>query len=293
MNKLKTLWSILSSVLIFTTTIGCTNHLKKTQVQTDTTLVVKENEFDLFLKNQHIQALLNLIYKNDNLTKEKYIQSQKKLDINYLLKLKTALRYANNLTYSLNFNRNSFFGVNKASILETNEKLIKEFTRTNWLFYLFNFSKLVFVQDQDNRGDDANSALLAERDSENLLLYQTFYQAQNNQINDYVIQEYANDDYAQELRVFLLTQEGFIIRINIELYKEENSTPSVEIYGYINTYPKLLNSNNKNNFFSLFKYISDTKGFADENLNYSESQRVLFNDHYGGIELIYTLVDIK
>ncbi|RIV16381.1 aromatic motif membrane protein [Mycoplasmopsis gallopavonis] len=245
-------------------------------------------DFNLFAKTNVIQTILNIIYP-DKTEQQKYVNEQINLDQNYKNQVQVALRYANNITGSLR----SFysFGGPVATIKASND-ILDNLVKKNWLFFLFNLSNITFMQDPEFTRDKTASELDSEN-AENALLYNQFYRPKSNQIIDYVVQEYSNDEWENEKVIYMLTKEGYILQLNIIIPKQEDSQLSVNLSMYLYTYPKLLLSLNKTEIFDLKKFILDTKSFSDFDLYGSNTNNVLFTDKYGGAVLRYTAVDIK
>ncbi|TNK81538.1 aromatic motif membrane protein [Mycoplasmopsis pullorum] len=272
--------------------ISCSNtsinkrHDLKIDVQTS------HDEFEIFVQNKMIQELLKLCFGHDSNAANEYVNQQKELKKDYKMQISAALRYANHITYSLNTTRSGIWGYPKAETLEVADGKIEELLSKNWLFYLFNLNKMIFVQDEDDTGNDQESVARREEADENSLLYKNFYNPKSNRIIDYVIQKYSDDDYSSEFYIYFLTNEGFIFKINLTIYKEQQK-PEISIFGYIYTFPKLLESKNKLRDFDLKKYILDTQSFADYDLYGSNTSEILFYDNYGGTKLVYVLADLK
>ncbi|WP_416738220.1 aromatic motif membrane protein [Mycoplasmopsis meleagridis] len=295
--KFKKLFSISFMFFPIIFASSCTNSYINKLNMDYKELAYKENDFDIFVQQNYINEILNIIFSNDNEAKKLYIESQKQLNNSYLLQVKEALRYANHITYSLNSTRNSFLALyDKAYTVKKAEEILDTFSSKNWLYYLYSFDKLVFIQDQEESGNDINSLAKKEAYDENILLYKNFYQAKNNRIIDYVIQNYSKDEYSEEINFYMLNNDGFIIRIIIEKNKDPDTnklTTNVRIFGYLNLFPKLIAADEKKAIFDIKKYVQDTKTFANFNEYSTETNKVLFTDKYGGNELVYTLIDVN
>lgn len=120
-------------------------------------------------------------------------------------------------------------------------------------------------------------------------------------ILDYVIQERVNKEVDEdeenykkiEERIYFLTNEGYIFRLDLEvkINKDKKIIIKNEVFQYINTYPKLLISENKLNNFSLNEYIRSTQDWPSANLTYSGATKSNFDELNGGRNIRYTLID--
>lgn len=305
-------FGLIPSLLSLGAVISCQNTEKVLAAKSQITANSQKDEFNLFVKTNLVQTILNNIYKDEE-AKTDYINSQiNLLDSNYLNIAKGALRYANPITRSLNsqrsFSGNFWFKKTVADTFEKSDEVIEELFNKNWLFLLFHYQDLVFMQDQNAEGNDVESIKKIKESSENILLYGSFYKPKSNHFLDFVVQEYDNNEYSNIKKIFILTEDGFILNINLEIYQpqpkyDENyneipgetvtQEPSVEVFMYIFTYPKLLFSKNKTNDFDLKKYIMDTQSFVGFDEYGNDTKQVLFIDKYGGTELRYTVIDIS
>ncbi|WP_426461528.1 aromatic motif membrane protein [Mycoplasma hafezii] len=283
MKKIFKYFAALSLLSAPLTALSCTNEqavVKKMQSEQD--------KFNAFIKQDAIQTILNNLY-TDNDAKTEFLNEQFNLGNEYAKKVQVALRYANNITGAFR-DAFSFFG--DAAPIEYGETVTRKFSHTNWLYYLYHLPQLTFIQTQDF-GRDKTVEEYEKENLENSLLYNNFYTPSSNEFIDYVVQEYSNDDYENEKRVYLLTKDGFIIQFNMSFYKDGEQKPSTNVLMYVYTFPKLLASKDKLKDFSLEKYIQDTKSFANYNIYGSNTNEILFTDHYGGTQLRYTVVDIS
>ncbi|WP_036452779.1 aromatic motif membrane protein [Mycoplasma buteonis] len=250
------------------------------------------NNFDTFVQQKLIQDILTFIYQDNSQAKNEYIQSQKELlNTDYNQKIAISLRYANNITGSM-LSYSSYYSFAKAAPIEFGNDITSELSGKNWLYYLFNINKMTFMQDAEFARDKSSDEFNNES-AENRLLYNNFYKPSSNEVLDYVVQDYADNNYETEKRFYALNKDGFIYDIRVSAEKEEESLPRVNILRYLYTYPKLVTSKNKLNEFSLLKFVQDTKSFEDFNPYDNNTHQILFTDKYGGSQIRYTVVDIN
>ncbi|QCZ36518.1 aromatic motif membrane protein [Mycoplasma nasistruthionis] len=274
------------------------------QVQTDKKLVnAPETElkvdqalsWDNFIAQDSINQILDLIYPNKE-SKENYIQSQKELGDDYLLKIQSALRYSNNVTQSFvpaEFDFSTFSLVKPYPIKE-GDKLLNEMSTKNWLWYLFNLNNFSLIQVSEFTRDFNNNEEEFEKKSlENALLYKIFIKLKSNQISQFVV---LNSVYDDEKSIFLFTSEGFILKMNLEISTDSETnetTTKTELLTYIDSFPNLLKAQDPNSIFDLNKYVTLFGEFGNDDTGKAESPRIAFLDHYGATRLRYTAIDVN
>ncbi|WP_027121193.1 aromatic motif membrane protein [Mycoplasma leonicaptivi] len=260
-------------------------------------------QWNLFLQQNYIQTLLRMSFTDETKMQE-YVKSQIDLGEEYYKNIKMWLRYANTISTPFDRDLLSFFGNAKHNFVTTEgKKYIQEMMNKNWLSFLFHFNKMKFIQFNTLQADKIVLDDVVENVETNKLIAKEFYIPTNNNILDYVIQFYDQEknfndetnetEISYEKRVFLLTEDGFILRFDIRGNETLSLIKSVEFHPYIYSYPKLLQSKDKLNDFDLKKYLSTFAEWASENIKYSDANRALFADRYGEQSLRYTIIDIE
>ncbi|WP_027121932.1 aromatic motif membrane protein [[Mycoplasma] imitans] len=240
-----------------------------------------------FLNQTAITNILDEMFGDNNQAKDEYIKSQFDL-INspYKIKLKSALKYANLITRPPTAEFNFLSGISYPYPIKQAIEVIDEAQNQNWLWYLYNLTNLVFMQKSNfTRQNNESAAAFAIRDNENKLLYSNFVTLKSN----IFIQEVKQVDSDNNVTFYLLNKDGYILQIQIRKDPEE-STRDI-IFGYIKTYPRLLETNQINEIFNLNKYVNLYASFGLSSNN--RTAEVLYKDFYGGILLQYTAVDIN
>ncbi|UWD34578.1 aromatic motif membrane protein [Mesomycoplasma molare] len=264
----------------------------------------REIKWNNFLNKSYVDTILKMVFNNNEKEKEKYIESQKKLDDNYLEELKTWVRYSNNIVFPYDKTERfilSSSGQKRNFVTSFGSEKLDELYNKNWLFFLFNLDKFVFLQYPDvSTSDNENKELIDEIEASKRI-YDDFYVSQSNEIIDYVIQKYnieVNEIDNSELyedRIFLLTKDGRIIRFDISGSKTNDkiNIRNSSLHSYLYSYPKLIKSANKLNDFDLKKYVEVVKEWGDFDYKFSESKKIIYIDEYGNREFRYTLINIK
>ncbi|AKF41003.1 hypothetical protein AAW50_00930 [Mycoplasmopsis canis] len=303
------LWS--SFVPLLTSTIACSNLENKSNEQKylNSLTLTKNNDEELewenFLKRGYVDTILNSVFRNDVSARNAYIKEQKELGDEYLDELRTWVRYSNNIVFPYDKTqifRFLFSSPKRNFATSYGSKQLSDLYKKNWLFFLYNLDKFVFLQFPNvATSDEANSDLIDEIESAKRI-YDDFYISENNEIIDYVVQKYSieidEDDNSEiyEDRIFLLTKDGRILRFDISGNKSNNSLSKNNppaIHQYLYSYPKIIKSNDKLNDFDLKKYIEVVKEWGDFDYKFSESKKALYTDEYGNREFRYTLINIK
>ncbi|WP_170149951.1 aromatic motif membrane protein [Mycoplasma struthionis] len=273
--------------------ISCQNNQELKNI-----LINNENQkkWDQFLSYDYIKSLLKIAFNNNKQKIDKYIEDQKNInEKDYISKLKSAFLYASNPTSALGFDSDDGFlgfGGKKPYLLENGEKIINELLSKNWLWYLFNLDKFTFAyypefDKFESTTDNSTSELLG-----NSLKLGSFYKPKKNKISQFVIQKYNHEEDWIEDRVYLLTEEGFIIKISVD-YDEDNlkNDPQINILGYIQSYPKLVSLDKAVNGFNIAKYVETSEAFASRPNN--RVDKILFEEEYEGKLLRYSVVDVN
>ncbi|UWV79093.1 hypothetical protein ONA02_03205 [Mycoplasmopsis felis] len=166
---------------------------------------------------------------------------------------------------------------------------------------MFNIDKFKFIQYPDIQTDEFAIQDNQDEVESKQKIFSDFYSPESNLILDYVIQERVNKEVDEdeenykkiEERIYFLTNEGYIFRLDLEvkINKDKKTIIKNEVFQYINTYPKLLISENKLNNFSLNEYIRSTQDWPSANLTYSGATKSNFDELNGGRNIRYTLID--
>ncbi|MCU9938734.1 hypothetical protein NW739_02915 [Mycoplasmopsis felis] len=166
---------------------------------------------------------------------------------------------------------------------------------------MFNIDKFKFIQYPDIQTDEFAIQDNQDEVESKQKIFSDFYSPKSNLILDYVIQERVNKEVDEdeenykkiEERIYFLTNEGYIFRLDLEvkINKDKKTIIKNEVFQYINTYPKLLISENKLNNFSLNEYIRSTQDWPSANLTYSGATKSNFDELNGGRNIRYTLID--
>ncbi|QJR44202.1 aromatic motif membrane protein [Mycoplasma miroungirhinis] len=227
--------SLLSTSLLPILAISCTNSQNNTKDENQLKTIFitdnntqKEQNWNIFLNYEHVNALLNLVFKNEA-DKKEYIQKQKNIPDDYLELIKNYLFYINNIVIMYRPESISkggifgggLFGNNKNSkkvvaVSEFKNKL-EELYKQNWLWFLFNIDKFVFSYNEDIDQFSGSIDLLTQDTQKNSLENSPFITLNTNQIEKYSIYEDKNDDSLNYI-VYLLTKQGLIL--NIQLTQE-------------------------------------------------------------------------
>ncbi|MEI2462320.1 aromatic motif membrane protein [Mycoplasmopsis felis] len=284
--------------------ISCTQETKN-EIKYRKTIEVNANEekWNSFVNQKHIQYILNKLYSNEQEIND-YINSQKEINVNeYLKNLKTWFRYANNIIRPHDRGRFDFqtFKTLRNFTTQKGDEAISKLLTENWLFYLFNIDKFKFIQYPDIQTDEFAIQDNQDEVESKQKIFSDFYSPESNLILDYVIQERVNKEVDEdeenykkiEERIYFLTNEGYIFRLDLEvkINKDKKIIIKNEVFQYINTYPKLLISENKLNNFSLNEYIRSTQDWPSANLTYSGATKSNFDELNGGRNIRYTLID--
>ncbi|WP_427902742.1 aromatic motif membrane protein [Metamycoplasma alkalescens] len=260
----------------------------------------QQDKWDIFLKYEYVNSLLNLAFKDNEEEKKQYIEQQKEIINEYFEEIKTYLYYANNIISRIGSNDNDWTDKkDKVIAISVFDKKLDELYEKNWLWFLFNLDKFIFVNynaiDQYKGNiDDLNVEF--QRNSLNL---GTFNQPKTNEILQFTTLLDAENKHKKEDKMFLLTKEGIILEIKIsttlldqnkkEIPKEKQKHKiAINTYSYI--YPKLFNNQVLLKKFDLSKYVQIKTLF--ENSRTNDAKKTIFDAEWGGSPLSYTIVDI-
>lgn len=224
-NKLLTLFSILSLSIL---PLSCQNTGRySTKKEIITTSIKNENyileqQWNNFIRQESISKILNLIFDDDT-KKTEFINAQFQLIQNtkYAEEFKKSLIFSNNV--SLGFGLDGGFFSERPYILTQSSKFLEEAKSKNWLWLLFNLTKIEFVNfpvfDQFVSSTDETS-LEAKKNGMELGM---FYTPKSNIFIDYTYKIESIKDYSDTYQFYLLTNEGFILNLNITKYVDNYS----------------------------------------------------------------------
>ncbi|TPE57574.1 hypothetical protein FJO69_01420 [[Mycoplasma] falconis] len=289
--KLKLLTGLISLTSVIPTCLVACNNTKVNKSEIAKIIEDKKdnNKDDLdykwenFVNTTYIQMLLKYVYGIDNQDKiTAYVKSQRKLNLNYVSKLKWSLYYANNIVSSWGYQGGEWSP--KPELLRDGTENIEELFSKNWLWYLFNLDKFIFASYPDFDQFDSSIANTTNEIYANSLKLGTFYKPQSNKIIDFTVQKY---DKTID-KVYLLTEAGFIISFTIN--HREGEEPFIQNYGYIHVFKNVAADKEVLQGFSLNKFIEMTEGFQAKPVD--RTSEILFKEKYGGKPLRYTLIDI-
>ncbi|QDY86598.1 hypothetical protein FRW55_00220 [Mycoplasma anserisalpingitidis] len=244
-----------------------------------------------FLNQEVIEKILNLIYKDSN-DKQDFINNQLELNKNknYLNQIKKSLIFSNNI--SLSFGHDGGFLSKRPYLLSDSIKNVEEAKTKNWLWLLFNIAKIEFVSfpvfDQFVSSTE-ESSLEAKKSGMELGL---FYTPKSNIFIDFTYKIEIEKDYSETYQFYLLTNEGFIINLNITKYIDNYSWEFENIINndgedFIDQISNLINSiddesDRKNellDIFNRFKPVHDLYKSKINNLENLSEYRVEFDNY--------------
>lgn len=244
-----------------------------------------------FLNQEVIEKILNLIYKDSN-DKQDFINNQLELNKNknYLNQIKKSLIFSNNV--SLSFGHDGGFLSKRPYLLSDSIKNVEEAKTKNWLWLLFNIAKIEFVSfpvfDQFVSSTE-ESSLEAKKSGMELGL---FYTPKSNIFIDFTYKIEIEKDYSETYQFYLLTNEGFIINLNITKYIDNYSWEFENIINndgedFIDQISNLINSiddesDRKNellDIFNRFKQVHDLYKSKINNLENLSEYRVEFDNY--------------
>ncbi|AWX69161.1 aromatic motif membrane protein [[Mycoplasma] anseris] len=224
MNKKKWLWMPLLSInALPLIAISCnqSKNINETRNIELTSIINTKNQEDLnwknFLKNKHIQVLLDLAY-DSNQEKQDYINSQKQLGNKYIQDLKKWLYFGNPIVSI--FKDDGDYDTKPYVMKKGQEEVLQTLLEQNWLTFLYHLKDFVFIFAPvfDQFMSNVNNTIL-DAHEKNLKLG-AFYLPETNNIIDFTIQKYADDEDELQYEVYLLTEQGFILNITIRRNKK-------------------------------------------------------------------------
>ncbi|KEZ23203.1 aromatic motif membrane protein [Ureaplasma diversum] len=277
-----------------------------------------ESAWKRFLSNSSINNLLKDIYPNEQ-QRNKYIRSQMAIDDGYLTEVRETFIYNNNLNNENDsssfpgdlYNRNTPYKHNKKN------QLTFELFEKNWLWYLFNISKFIYILDPETTDDPT---VLVNQSLEDLVaqngLNTKFVSVSTNDFTEMVkIQPEAHENKnietmvvdGKEIKVkevystyYLLHKEGYWFYITSTQFVNEATNEVVglktfRLYEYLNTLPNLPTYKEElRHKFSLHKYIDAKIGSESGSAlkgKYSELFIKNLEEAHGGQPIKYFIID--
>lgn len=265
---------------------------------------IYENSHDLkwnnFLNNESIENLLKFTFNNTE-EKNKYIAEQKQIDNEiYFQKIKD---WTNYFTY-INAKIVSQSKQKLTYSIKTGNETLSELITKNWLWFLANINHFtyIFFPVLDLYQQSNENYLFNIMDGN--LTNGGFYYPNSNHYIDYASAVLTNNLYLEDLseyesykiekNFYLMNKDGFIVYLNINKYFDDEKklkSTNIDLIPYLFSYTELLKSKNKKNFFSLSKYIQNNFDF--EGIENNNTNKILFNDYYGGEILRYSFIGIN
>lgn len=274
-----------------------------------------ESAWKRFLSNSSINNLLKDIYPNEQQRNE-YIRSQMAIDDGYLTEIRETFIYTNNLNNENDngslvlYNQNTPFKHNKK-----NEFTFELFEK-NWLWYLFNINKFIYVLDPETTDDPT---VLINQSLEDLVaqngLNTKFVSVSTNDFTEMVkIQPESHESQTTKTLVvdgkeipvrevystfYLLHKEGYWFYITATQFVDsENKVVGLKtfrLYEYLNTLPDLPTYKEElRHKFSLHKYIDAKIGSESGTAlqgKYSELFIKNLEEAHGGQPIKYFIID--
>ncbi|AIA29553.1 lipoprotein [Mycoplasmopsis californica] len=292
MMKIKKIlqFALISQSLLPILSISCqqSKMLENTEKTTGNIENKHKDKWNLFLQYEYVNSLLNLVYGNHLAEKNKFIKQQIAIPNKYLTDVKEYLFYANNITA---FSRSEDNGSKKVIPLqEFGPKLEQLFTQ-NWLWFLFNLDRFTFAYYDTFDQFKADLETLSLDIQKSSLELGSFNRPRTNEVLKHVIYESHNTEN-KEFHVYLLTKQGIILEISITapLTDTKSKIPQVSVYTYSYIYPSLFQNAEELEKFDLSKYVATLETYR--NFPKRRTDKILFDDKYGGEPLRFTIVDI-
>ncbi|MCU4117268.1 hypothetical protein N8G13_02205 [Mycoplasma zalophi] len=301
--------SLLVTSLLPVVTLSCKNadavSSKSKEINFVNEKNIKEQNWDVFLKYEYVDTLLNLAFKNED-EKQKFVENQRNISDDYLTSIKDYLLYSNNIVIEYHPNSISggfsgglfgggLFGNNKKKTKkviahsEYKDKLDKLY-KENWLWFLFNLNKFTFAYNDDTNFFDIGTDSIKTNIQQYSLEYTPFITLNTNEVIQYSVFNHNTDESIQKRTMYLLTKQGIILSIEIKITNEDDQEKiEIEASPFIEIYPPLLQSKSAINNFDWPTYVRA----QILSKNVGESSRwvkMLFDDKYGGKPKRFTLV---
>ncbi|MDJ1646794.1 aromatic motif membrane protein [Mycoplasma phocimorsus] len=274
------------ALLITPALVSCNTNKSEVKLQINNEY---EEKWNAFLQKEYVNTILNLVFQNNKEIKEKYIESQKKITDDYIQRINNALLFAANpirsLTPSTIFGKKTF--ILKKSLNEFNNLTKGSYDsesktyKGNWLWLLFNLDRLKFSGYPEFDKFTSPAELTTADHIATIKKLGSFYKMSSNDIAQYVV----NEDGDSKV-IYLLTNEGFILKIRIT-DDEENMPRDFSFFTYTWTYKDLYLNKNLNEVFDIKAYSAVTHVF--ERKDADRTFKTLFEEQYGGAPLRFTI----
>ncbi len=275
-----------------------------------------------FLNNKVINNLLITIFPNKK-DRDEYIKSQQEIKIEYAHEIANWLNYYNTVQNDANkaavfnentarskLNNNLFNNVSLSNpfAYEQARKFHNTLFNKNWLWFLFNLKRQIFMLYPDDNLFQESSEETAEglKDSK-INNRSSFYRAQSNEFIDglYVVEssnlnkkpeeldEYT--DFSKIAKFTLLNNEGFVFTISIEENYDKTKkliSRKVSLLPWIKTLPRLMfNDHVIKQEFNLANYTENSYDYNAVNFH-SPLEIKVYEDQFGGKAIRFSFVDI-
>ncbi|AJQ45381.1 hypothetical protein JM47_02145 [Ureaplasma diversum] len=289
----------LLSIAPISLAISCT----QTKSETQSKIVVdnqqiKQNQWDLFLANQHIKSLLNLVFENEA-DKLAYIKQQQNID---------SKAYQEKIAFWLNYFSvllPTWDGLFRDSIplaYSTADQLYTEIFEKNWLWFLFNLDQMVFMIQPKHELFQETSEESLERIRSESIDNGIFFKPKSNIFLDASI-TYGDNGIVDEkndlFNIFLLHKDGFIFQFEVEKFYTDNTKKTLtkkrtRLFSFVHTYPLLQQHPEQLlNNFNIRKYTEVSQFIRSDNPAVSSTAQLIFNDEYGGNFITYKFADLN
>ncbi|WP_303923050.1 aromatic motif membrane protein [Ureaplasma parvum] len=281
-----------------------------------------QDSWTAFLNNKVINNLLITIFPNKK-EREEYIKSQQEIKIEYAHEIANWLNYYNTVQNDANkatvFNENTTrnkinnrlfntVSLSNPFAYEQARKFHNILFNKNWLWFLFNLKKQIFMLYPDDNLFQESSEETAEglKDSK-INNRSSFYRAQSNEFIDglYVVEssnlnkkpeeldEYT--DFSKTAKFTLLNNEGFVFTISIEENYDKTKkliSRKVNLLPWIKTLPRLMfNDHVIKQEFNLANYTENSYDYNAVNFH-SPLEIKVYEDQFGGKAIRFSFVDI-
>ncbi|MBN4084317.1 aromatic motif membrane protein [Mycoplasma sp. CSL10166] len=297
MKKIKK-WFIFSPILALVPTIAVSwqktqNISNETKMSQIVTKEIKEDKWDIFLKYEYVNSLLNLAFKTEK-SKKAYIKKQREISDNYLTEIKDYLLYGNNVV-AMYRSDDSFFSSKKVIGLKDYRAKLSELFSRNWLWFLFNLDRFTFALYDAFDQFQGTLEALSQDIQKSSLETSAFNRPTTNEVLQYVIEENVMDENL-EYDAYLLTKQGIILKISFstqvkdgdqEIPKNKQKT-DVAIFTYSYIYPSLFQNQVALQNFDLARYARSEK--LASTFGSKRWVKILFDEQNGGTPLRFTIV---
>ena len=275
-----------------------------------------------FLNNKVINNLLITIFPNKK-DRDEYIKSQQEIKIEYAHEIANWLNYYNTVQNDANkaavfnentarskLNNNLFNNVSLSNpfAYEQARKFHNTLFNKNWLWFLFNLKRQIFMlYPDDNLFQESSEETVQNLKDSKVNNHSSFYRASSNEFIDglYVIESSNLDkkpeeldeytDFSKTAKFALLNKEGFIFTIFIEENYDKTKklvSRQVSLVPWIKTLPKLMfNDHTIKHDFNLANYTENSYDYNAINFH-SPLEIKVYGDQFGGKAIRFSFVDI-